>query len=493
MKRLFKPVPLFVCLVLASFWLYYLYFLGKNLLHSPGSMGRGLSPWYNTNNLISALIVFVITYSLSFMKISARTKLSSSRPMGTSEYLWYRMGQLSSNNFVMVARLEGKLDEEDLMKALKSVVKSQPMLRSGAKRKGNNVRLVEYSSALVQINTCKRQSDKFWEGKAEEEMNKEITVDANVLWRFTWIKGEEKHELLMTFNHMIADGRSGLNFYEMLFDELAGKSCELPVLPLFSAYENHMKSTDNIFSSPIKFVKAAKEYISAKKLEWNKIPETASGDSFSSLITKNLSTKLTTRLVEECRSNQTSVSSLLAASMLNLVDGERNTALSLAADMRPYLRELKGKEIGYFVTSIDLVKKEGFSGDKWSLASDVKTLIDSQLNKSQFLFDQLIRFLAFKTAKTHDAFRQLIKKALSNSMLLTNIGRVEMKTDYGSFKLNSCFHVPAVHLMNLPFFCLATSTLNGEMTLSFTYNSGCIKRSEADALVEKFMESLESL
>ena len=489
MKRLFKPSPLIISGSMVVFCLFGI-FLFTEVMPALDGVERNVN---QVDSLISIILLFIISYSLSYLRFQAKQKLISSRSFGTSEHLWYRMGQLSSNNFVMVAQIEGELKEEGLKKALQSVAKSQPMLRSCVKRKGNKIRLVEYTSALVQIRIFERQSDKFWEGKVEEEMNTSIDVAADPLWRFTWIKGDGEHELLMTFNHMIADGRSGLHFFEMLFDKLADGSCELPVLPLFSAYENHMKNTDHIFSSPIKFLKAVTEYVSAKKLSWNKIPETAGGGSFSSLITKNLSAELTTSLVEKCRSKQTSVSSFLAASMLDLVDGEKNTALSLAADMRPYLRELKGKEIGYFVTSIDLVKREEFSGDKWSLASVVKTRIESQLNKSQFLFDQLIRFLAFKTASTNEAFRKLIKKSLNNSMLLTNIGRVEMNTDYGSFKLKSCFHVPAVHLMDLPFFCLATSTLNGSMTLSFTYNSGSIKKEEAEALADKFMVSLNYL
>ena len=187
------------------------------------------------------------------------------------------------------------------------------------------------------------------------------------------------------------------------------------------------------------------------------------------------------------------MSSYLAASMLNLLEGEKTTALSLAADMRPHLTDIDGKEIGYFVTSLDLVKEPGFTGDKWDLARRVNQRIKKQMNKSQFRFDQLIRYLAVKTSKTNEAFQKLINKALNNSMLLTNIGRVDMQTDYGSFTLKQCFHVPSVHLMNLPFFCLATSTLNGEMVLNFTYNSGCMQKEEAELLAEKFMVSLQSL
>ena len=413
--------------------------------------------------------------------------------MGTSEHLWYRMGHLASNNFVMVAQIEGELNEEQLIEALQSVVAAQPMLRTSVKKVGNKIRLFECSATPVKIAIEERANDEGWESKAVEEMNSEISVESEVLWRFAWLKGNGKHDLVMTFNHMIADGRSGLNFFEMLFSTLVEKDIEFPRLKLFPAYEKQMQKTDNIFSCIIKFFKAFQNYISSKKLEWNKIPQTLKAESSTALISRALDAGETINLVQKCRENKTTVSSFLAASMLELEKGAYNTSLSLAVDMRPYLREIHGKEIAYFVTSLDLVKEASFSGNKWDLAEVLSHRIKQQMNKSQFLFDQLIRFLAFKTAKTNDKFRHLIKDALNNSMLLTNIGKVDMKTDYGSFKLKHCFHVPSVHLMGLPFFCLATSTLNGQMVLNFTYNAGCMKLEEAEKRVAEFMKSLHSL
>lgn len=493
MKIVFKPFALAVSLFIASLWLLWLYFLSQNLLDAPGSMGRALKPWYQSQNIISSLIIFLLSYSVSFIRIKSLSKISSSRLLGTSEYLWYRMGQLSSNNFVMVAELEGELDEDALKEALSKVIKSQPMLRSIIKKDGRKIRLLEFSSAPAEFIIVPRENENSWQMKAEEEMNHEIALDAIKLWRFTWLKGEGKHELLMTLNHMIADGRSGLNFFEMLFRVLADKDFQPEVLPLFPAYENQLKNTDGPFSTSAKFLKAFREYRSSKKEEWNKISTTENKESYSSLICRKASPDLVENLLENCRGNQATMSSYLAALMLNLADGNGSTALSLAADMRPYLTSIKGNEIGYFVTSLDLVKNQNNSGEKWELARKVKERIDGQLNKGQFLFDQMIRYLAFKSSGTNEGFKQLIKKALSNSMLLTNIGRVDMPSDYGAFKLKACFHVPSVHLMGVPFFCLAVSTLEGEMVLNFTYNKGCMKLADAEALVEKFMASLKSV
>ncbi|MCM8528536.1 MAG: condensation domain-containing protein [Lentisphaeraceae bacterium] len=493
MKKLFKPLPFLVCLVIAGLWLSWLKYIAENSPSHPASLGQSLSPWFKPGNLLSALFVFIIAYSLSFIRIAARQKVSKSRPMGTSEHLWYRMGELDSNNFVMLARLEGEIDETELKGALEKVIHSQPMLRCVAKKSGSKFRLLQCTSAPAKISILPRGNDDSWQQKAEEEMNCEIAVDADALWRFSWLKGEGKHELLLTLNHMIADGRSGLQFYEMLFKVLADKQYVSPELELFPAYEDQLISTDNVLSSTFKFFRAGSEYLKSKNLKWNKIAPSARDQSNSVLISETLQKESTEMLLQKCRKNKTTVTSLLSALLLDLIEGDNNTALSVAADMRPYLSNLKGSEMGYFVTSIDLIKGQSFEGGIWDLARTAKVRIQRQLNKSQFLFDQLIRYLALKTAKTDDDFRDLIKKSLNNSILITNIGKVNMQTDYGSFVLKQCCHIPAVHLMNLPFLCLAVSTVNGEMVLNFTYNAGFIHNNEAQRLVKKFMKRLQSL
>ena len=51
------------------------------------------------------------------------------RKLGATEHLWKRMGELDSNNFVMVAKVSGDVDVSKLKAALCSIVENQITLR----------------------------------------------------------------------------------------------------------------------------------------------------------------------------------------------------------------------------------------------------------------------------------------------------------------------------------------------------------------------------
>ena len=67
--------PLIISLSAASLWLYWIYFLTKTLLNSPGTLGISLSPWYKEQNIISALLIFIVLFTLlTVRKINKRRK-----------------------------------------------------------------------------------------------------------------------------------------------------------------------------------------------------------------------------------------------------------------------------------------------------------------------------------------------------------------------------------------------------------------------------------
>jgi NRPS condensation-like uncharacterized protein len=419
-----------------------------------------------------------------------------SRRLGTSEHLWLRMGQLAANNFVMVAQLKGHICEVTLKQSLQAIVESQVMLRSRVlfTKKKRDLSIEE--SLDVDLRILARKDDSQWQLVAEDEMNEMIPVDHFPLWRFIWLKGESQHEFILTFNHMIADGRSGVNFFESLLARMDNSKFKIPESSLFPPCEDQFTKM-GLLSSLKEYTRAFVDYRKSNREKWLQFSRTqlAQGKGATAIISRTLSGPDLKQLVETCRQQKTTVTAYLSAQMVRFLSetSQESIGVSVAVDLRPFLDEDHFKDIGYFVTSVDLAKKADFTGDIWELAEQFKLTMNQKCHRSHFKFDQLIRALAIKFKKGDEGFKKLIQDAVNNSMLLTNLGRLELKTEYDEFSLTHCFHLPTVHLMGKPFLCLATATLNDQMVLNFSYTKDLLDKQQVEKWADSLLTSLTCL
>lgn len=417
--------------------------------------------------------------------------MNSIRSLGTSEQLWLRVGMLASNNFVMVARLNGSLDEVTIKKALELLIQAQVMLRANIENKSICIK----DSVASEIKIISRTDDEHWQRITEEEINRAIPVQSFPLWRFTWLNGNGEHELLMTFNHLIADGRSGVNFFESLLRKMDNKDFSIPENCLFPPFENQLKRRESLFRYVSAYSGAMFSYFAGSRKKWNRLLGDQKETADSSLVSRVLLKGELVGLVERCRQNSTTLSCYLSALMIKTFpethDG--NIGLTLAVDARPFLQNGQSSDIGYFVTTADMIKEAKFTGDEWELSRTFKRGLAQKCRAPIFKCQQLLFALAMKLKKGNAGFLQLIKSANKNSMLLTNLGKISMTTKFESFELTECFHVPSVHFLRMPYITLATATLNNRMVFNFTYSKAYFSQSHINSKVDSFMAKLTTI
>lgn len=421
--------------------------------------------------------------------------MSLKRHLGTSEYMWMRMGQIDSNNFVMVARVSGKIREENVRQALADIVDAQVMLRAKIDGTGSEPMLSISDTVKPVFDIFERKSNDHWQDEVEHELNEIISVSSPLLWRFKWLKGDEYHDFLLTFNHMIADGRSGLNFYKCFFEKMNNPDFQVPHNLLFPPYEEELSSKTQKGSYVLGWLKAFTEVMALRKKNWFKLPgKEVNAANKTGLVSTSLGEEELDRVLSICRKENTTLTNFLSAIMVNSVDSEEkeNVAISIAVDVRPFLENEHDGDIGYFVSTVDLWKTAREKRDIWQLSRDFGKNIKSKLCKSRFKFDEWSRAFVMKSSKTNEEFKALIHRSVNNSMLLTNLGRSDMQTKFSEFKVNSCFHVPAVHLIELPFFCLASASLNGKMQLNLTYPTALIDEQQAEDFMNKVLAGLQN-
>lgn len=416
------------------------------------------------------------------------------RKLGATEHLWKRMGELDSNNFIMVAKVSGNVVLSKLESAVCSIVENQITLRYKLRKEGSSFYFEDqgfFRPEIVEKNMEDHQLNSF----LESELNQTIPVDHFPLWRFHLIRCSEFTYFVLTFNHMISDGRSGSLFFKYLLKTLASVDYVIPRAEEFPSFEEELSNENGFLSYAFSYLRALKNYLTGMNKKWYEIDAKATGLLGSGIITRELPKEKVSKLLKLCREKGVTVSGALStvlAESLSL-SKDKNVGVSLAADFRPLLERSRLSEIGYFVSTLDLVKPANSNQCFWGLTKVMKSQISSSLTKGQARFDGLIKRLALVFIKQKNSFKKIIKKSVNNTVLLTNLGRLDLDESYGVLTLHRCYHIPSVHLIDIPFIAVATVSFGDAMTMNFSYPKALIPLEDVETYADNCLSMLSEL
>ena len=294
---------------------------------------------------------------------------------------------------------------------------------------------------------------------------------------------------------MISDGRSGSLFFKYLLKTLNSVDYVIPRSEELPPFEDELSSKKGIFYDLFCYFRALKNYIFGMTKQWYKLDSKKTGHHGTGLITRELPLEKVSNVLKVCRENDVTISAALSAVLAEslALSKDRNVGVSLAADMRPLLERSRSSEIGYFVSTLDLVKPASFEKSFWPLAKNMKVQIDLCFTKGQARFDGLIKRLALAFIKKQDSFKKVIKKSVNNTVLLTNLGRLDLARSYEELTLHRCYHVPSVHLIEIPFIAVATVTFDDAMIMNFSYPKALIPLEDVETYADNCIAMLHEL
>ena len=148
------------------------------------------------------------------------------RRLGATENIYTLLDKLYCLNFVVYAEISGSLALEKINQALATVQREQPLLRS-------QIRLVDgrlwFKPAAA--NSCRLQVETGplanWRTTLAAHYGKRFS-DKAPLARFIWLGGRGKKSVAaMVFHHSIADGKSGTNILLEVLRRAGGESLPL--------------------------------------------------------------------------------------------------------------------------------------------------------------------------------------------------------------------------------------------------------------------------
>ena len=426
--------------------------------------------------------------------------LSESRRLGTNEQLWYRLGELDSNNFVMLAKLCGSVDLKKLKSSLRALVDAQPILKSRVITRAGKKYLATFSIEELPIQVIDRETNDHWQAVVENELNDSVENETDLLWRLVVLHGEKQSqsEILVCFNHLLADGRTGQLFFDFLLKSMSDESYVIPKKKLTANFEAKLEKLNKRRERWGRTYKACRAFLSEGKTNWRQLRpsfEDACTEAHTKLISRQLNEAQLEALRTWSRKHKSSVTASLAVSLAacfkeDLGEGQ-STGISIAIDTRPLCGNESESALGYYVTTANLQVD-----DELSLSDQLRVFkenLDDQNNSAQMKFDAFYRGLALRFKKEKVGFKKLVQSKATNAALLTNLGKLDMQKHYGDLELKHCFHIPAVHLLDAPYLSLATTSCHGEMQLSFTYPGHLLNEELINKWADGLLEILTDL
>ena len=403
-----------------------------------------------------------------------------------------------SYNIVTMSRITGLLTEEIVRKALDLVQSRHPRLNSRIVGELDSLRFETEGTQKIPLHVLR---DRHLNDIVLDEINSEIDSSKGLV-RFVFIPPEKDGKtsyLLATIHHAITDGLSGIQLHSEILTYCqkiaSGEPVNLetslkPLPPLYDLIPTSMKGLRGklniiLFLWQLTFKQL---WYRPQTLEFEKCVPLESRNS--GWIRRQLDETLTQQIVNRCRQEKTTVQAAICAAMMlatakKIARVNENVRVSCESyvDLRRRLSPVVHPEnlgvLASAVTSFHTLKPQlSF----WDLARDVRKQLESGLKRS----DLFVPFLML---------RNLIESALKNcdrapaTVGLTNVGRVNIPSVYGDFKLEEISYVTGLAAIG-GVLNAAVTTFEGKMTFNFMFSEPSISWETMEILVNSVISCL---
>ncbi|MEM7725186.1 MAG: condensation domain-containing protein [Cyanobacteria bacterium P01_A01_bin.45] len=422
--------------------------------------------------------------------------------------------QATSLNIIIISRISGFINPSIFTKAISLAQIRHPRLNNRIVRIDNNLHFVngniENSTINLPINIVETVNFEELQNIVLQESNQKIESD-KYLARFTLIKSEnnlDKNYLITTIHHAIADGLSSINLHSDIFtyyDKIT-LSEDISSIESLDVLPSVVELIPNLFvnNSFTKFINYSKSYSKSAlftvKLKLKEIlhqPKSLGAKKHvpiesrrTGVICRQLESDLTQKIINSCRQQNTTVNSALNAAILKAVAEKINSDLNIKGrnsirlscqtyvDLRKRLKpSIANENLGILTSFINLFYTIKTQAPFWNLAKDIKKNLDFFSNRNDIYYPILMSKIIAKYYLSNP-------KEIPVSIVMTNVGKVNIPENYGSLKLEEISFIPTIRALR-GVLGLAISTFNRKMFLNFMFSEPSISQETAEEIANQ--------
>lgn len=362
------------------------------------------------------------------------------RPLGATEHFFHLWTQVYPVHFCLCAEIEGAVDADALRSALNQVRARHPILRARIVDDEELGTAFHESDQPIELKTIYAGRNADWRPTVERELQKPIGTGRSALLRVTALRTPEVTAIVLTFHHAIADGLSATWVLHDVMRALAGEKLE--VFKSFSPVEEKILGLSpraDHASDPDRIVPI---------LPWPR-PLAPPASPRTNIDTVEFSKDETASLIERCRSNNTTVHSVICAAAARHVPASDEDIVRITCpfDMRK-MAEIDFGACGIFlgVGSPEVRIKENTS-----IWDDARRIGNSMTKaRSPEVATDFIRQVSAEFLPTvgPEKVLEFFSSMPQSALVVSNLGILPLAEQYGAYTIKAVWG-PAM-LTNLP-------------------------------------------
>ena len=399
--------------------------------------------------------------------------------------------ETNSLHVVVVGKIKGFLDPEVLRRSLLFVQLRHPLLNSHIVGPLDHLMFKTEGTDKIPLEVILNSEPEYWQTIFVNELNTKLE-NKKVLLRATLIKPTEKsttNYLITRIHHGVIDGISAVHLYSEIlsfcqkivsenqipeFEKLGPPPCLEKIIADYTV-ENNTESLISEVEQPIDTLPFEK-YVPFKQRTCG-------------LIQKQLNASLTQQLIQRCKSEKVTVQGAICSAMMLALakhlepeDQEFYFSCLDAVDMRRRLNSPIGNEqMTFLVSSLVCFHTVNQKMSFWDLAKQATEEIQAKLKTPEIYH----RILAFGEGVN---IIENPEKTIY-SVLVSNIGRVKILSNYGQFELEE-ISFGASNKMFGSTFTVFVSTFQDQATFNFVYTQPLVSQTVIEKLIKDSMEYL---
>lgn len=394
-------------------------------------------------------------------------------------------------NAVIPFRLRGTFKEEQIQHALGQIQAKHPWLRALITYDDQNIPWFEVpeTSLPVPVRIVPRKGEDDWQEESKKEWHTIFNYGELPLIRFVWIRGEDVSDMFFVFHHCLCDGGSAMaflyEFLQVLDHPAADIGIEQPILgiqdvvpeAILNNRRQKLKARfiGRLAATAIKCIPVGKKAVERQN---------------DYLIHWKLDAAKSRELIAYCKSNDVTVNTFLSAAVLQAFRKVRGKSafnkVSCPVDIRRFAPQIKDDHIFAFGLMIVVSAHEKIS------FPDNLRLMQEAVERKTAKLNPYITMMVMESG--HDAlnnFTKLLKQGKSsNDCMFSNLGRIQIPHEYKSFTVDTIFSPSVIGPLGNTT-TLVTSTFRGEMDFSFVGSEGYLPYSEALAIRDEMMKTVQ--
>jgi NRPS condensation-like uncharacterized protein len=408
------------------------------------------------------------------------------RPLGANERIFWSYQQIRSMHFVITANIIGTLHLKELQQALAKVQQRHPLLNVQIILDQSEIPWFAENSIQIPVRFLERHSPQQWRDEVERELASPFDWNEAPLIRVVLLQGNDASDLLITCDHSIADGMSGIFLLRDILQAVELPDETLTALSPQQNYERLITQYDKNLQAP-SFEPSLSDTKTKQGLPENAHPR---------LHAWSLSAVDTISLVSKCKKAGTSVHAAICAAFLLAIAEQGTPKINLREpavlkclspiNVRKFLPTID-EDFGFYFTTIVTTDDITADSSLWELARSVKDQLNQRINPEQ-IFAPIPDAEAFvSTLPSHADTLSLMETVNDYDVLVSNLGRLTIPQKYGELELAAVYGPSLMSHIDQDL-VVGVTTLDNQMFFSLVYSEFNISNSQVEILQQKAME-----